>query len=95
MALATLLVIIVINFGIGILPHVNNFAHIGGFLTGFLLGFVLLPRPKYGWLEQRNLPGGSIGLSSKYKTYQYVLWIVSVVLLIAGYVHVYIFLCSL
>lgn len=69
---------------IGILPHVNNFAHIGGFLTGFLLGFVLLPRPKYGWLDQRNLPGGGVGLSSKYKTFQYVLWIVSVVLLIAG-----------
>lgn len=80
----TLLVIIAINLGIGILPHVNNFAHVGGFFTGFLLGFVLLPRPKYGWLEQRNLPGGGVGLSSKYNTYQYVLWIISAVLLIAG-----------
>ncbi|XP_022984650.1 RHOMBOID-like protein 2 [Cucurbita maxima] len=84
-ALITLLVIIAINLGIGILPHVNNFAHVGGFFTGFLLGFVLLPRPKYGWLEQRNLPGGGVGLSSKYNTYQYVLWIISAVLLIAGF----------
>ncbi|KAK7327230.1 hypothetical protein VNO80_31595 [Phaseolus coccineus] len=45
MTLLTLLVIIVINLGIDILPHVDNFAHIGGFLVGFLLSFILLPRP--------------------------------------------------
>jgi predicted GNAT superfamily acetyltransferase len=38
----TLLLVIAINLAIGMLPHVDNFAHIGGFLTGFLLGFVLL-----------------------------------------------------
>ncbi|KAI4351789.1 hypothetical protein L6164_006106 [Bauhinia variegata] len=79
-ALLTLLVIIVINLAIGILPHVDNFAHIGGFLTGFLLGFILLPRPQFGWLEQRHAPR----LKSKYKAYQYVLWIVSLVLLVVG-----------
>ncbi|KAK8657189.1 hypothetical protein V6N13_035442 [Hibiscus sabdariffa] len=77
-ALLTLLVIIAINLAIGILPHVDNFAHIGGFVTGFLLGFVLLPRPQLGWLERRT------GLKSKYKPYQYVLWVASVVLLIVG-----------
>ncbi|XP_059629314.1 RHOMBOID-like protein 3 [Cornus florida] len=81
--LFTLLVIIIINLAIGILPHVDNFAHIGGFLTGFLLGFVLLPRPQFGWIERRNLPA-DISVKSKYKTYQYALGLVSLVLLIAG-----------
>ncbi|XVE58593.1 hypothetical protein DITRI_Ditri04bG0181900 [Diplodiscus trichospermus] len=82
-ALLTLLVIIAINLAIGILPHVDNFAHIGGFLTGFLLGFVLLPRPQFGWSEHWNLPAGTRS-KSEYKPYQYVLWFVSVVLLIVG-----------
>ncbi|KAE8662120.1 homeobox-leucine zipper protein ANTHOCYANINLESS 2-like isoform X1 [Hibiscus syriacus] len=82
-ALLTLLVIIAINLAIGILPHVDNFAHIGGFLTGFLLGFVLLPRPQLGWFESRNVPVGT-RLKSKYKPYQYVLWVASMVLLLAG-----------
>ncbi|KAE9447783.1 hypothetical protein C3L33_20310, partial [Rhododendron williamsianum] len=48
-ALLTLVIIVVINLAMGILPHVDNFAHIGGFLSGFLLGFVLLIRPQFGW----------------------------------------------
>ncbi|KAJ4827227.1 RHOMBOID-like protein 3 [Turnera subulata] len=83
-ALFTLLLIIAINLAIGILPHVDNFAHIGGFLTGFLLGFVLLPRPQFGWLESRNVPAG-VRVKSKYKAYQYALWLVSMVLLIVGF----------
>lgn len=82
-ALVTLLVILVLNLGLGILPGVDNFAHIGGFLTGFLLGFVLLPRPQYGWMERRNLPA-DVRVRSKYKPYQYVLWLVSLALLVAG-----------
>ncbi|GMI76498.1 RHOMBOID-like protein 3 [Hibiscus trionum] len=82
MALLTLVLIIAVNLAIGIFPHVYNFAHIGGFLIGFLLGFVLLPRrPRF---ERRNLPAGT-RLKSKYKAYQYVLWVVSVVLLVSGF----------
>ncbi|XXG76084.1 hypothetical protein AAC387_Pa08g0511 [Persea americana] len=84
-ALTTLVVIIVINLAVGILPHVDNFAHIGGFLTGFLLGFVLLVRPQFGWIVRQSLPAAS-QVQSKHKVYQYILWIIAMVLLIVGYV---------
>ncbi|XP_010278573.1 PREDICTED: RHOMBOID-like protein 2 [Nelumbo nucifera] len=84
-ALLTLVVIVAINLAVGILPHVDNFAHIGGFLTGFLLGFVLLLRPQFGWIERHNLPANA-RVKSKYKAYQYVLWLVALILLIAGFV---------
>ncbi|WOL13098.1 RHOMBOID-like protein 2 isoform X1 [Canna indica] len=84
-AILTLLIIIVINLGIGLFPHVDNFAHIGGFLSGFLLGFVLLIRPQFGWMERHDLPP-SAQVTSKYKVYQYVLWVVALLLLLAGFV---------
>ncbi|CAA7017611.1 unnamed protein product [Microthlaspi erraticum] len=86
-ALLTLIFIIAINLAVGILPHVDNFAHLGGFTSGFLLGFVFLIRPQYGYFNQRNNPRGFAAPSakSKHKPYQYVLWITSLVLLIAGY----------
>ncbi|KAF5729966.1 inactive rhomboid protein 1-like [Tripterygium wilfordii] len=83
-ALITLIIIIAINLAVGILPHVDNFAHIGGFLSGFLLGFVFLLRPQFGWAESRNLPANA-RIKSKYTVYQYVLWVVAVVLLIVGF----------
>ncbi|KAG2681260.1 hypothetical protein I3760_11G136100 [Carya illinoinensis] len=83
-ALFTLIFIIAINLAVGILPHVDNFAHIGGFLTGFLLGFVLLPQPQFGWAESQYLPANS-SVCSKYKPYQYVLGVLSLVLLIVGF----------
>ncbi|KAH0456695.1 hypothetical protein IEQ34_014602 [Dendrobium chrysotoxum] len=83
-ALFTLLAITVINLAIGILPHVDNFAHIGGFLSGFLLGFVMLLRPQFGWIERHNLPAAS-QVKSKHKVYQYVLCVIALLLLIAGF----------
>jgi len=87
-ALLTLLVIVVINLAVGILPHVDNFAHIGGFISGFLLGFIFLIRPQFKWVSsrQRNSSSGHAGPPVKYKhkPYQYVLWIISFVLLVAG-----------
>ncbi|XP_065858175.1 RHOMBOID-like protein 2 isoform X2 [Euphorbia lathyris] len=83
-ALLTLVIIIAINLAVGILPHVDNFAHIGGFLTGFLLGFIILLRPQFGWYEGRNLPADA-RVRSKHKVYQYVLLLVALALLISGY----------
>lgn len=85
-AFITLVVIIVINLAVGILPHVDNFAHIGGFLSGFLLGFVFLIRPQFGWISQRYAPPGYTSGSAKpkFKMYQCILWVISLVLLIAG-----------
>ncbi|KAG8374870.1 hypothetical protein BUALT_Bualt10G0040500 [Buddleja alternifolia] len=83
-ALFTLVIIIAINLAVGILPHVDNFAHIGGFLTGFLLGFVLLVRPQFGWSGRQHGPAHTI-VKSKYSVYQYVFWIVATILLVVGF----------
>lgn len=82
-AIITLLIIVAINLAVGILPHVDNFAHIGGFFTGFLLGFVLLIRPQFGWLETQHLPPQA-RVKSKHSIVQYVFCAIALVLLIAG-----------
>lgn len=85
-ALLTLVMIIVINLAVGILPHVDNFAHIGGFVSGFFLGFVLLMRPQFGYINQKNSRLGvhSATPKSKYKIYQIVLLVIALVILICG-----------
>lgn len=84
--LLTLVVIIVINLAVGLLPHVDNFAHIGGFLSGFLLGFVFLIRPQFGWVSQRYASSAySSSAKPKFKVYQMVLWVISLILLIIGF----------
>ncbi|CAL0304148.1 unnamed protein product [Lupinus luteus] len=72
-ALSTLIVIIIINLAAGILPHMDNFAHIGGFISGFFLGFVFLIRPQYKWVSQTNSHSGFVAppVNSKHKPYQY------------------------
>ncbi|PIN24390.1 Rhomboid family protein [Handroanthus impetiginosus] len=86
-SLLSLVLIILINMAVGILPHVDNFAHLGGFVTGFLLGFVLLIRPQYGWVNMKNVPSGYLVTKSKskYRAYQYTLLIISVIILTAGF----------
>ncbi|GAB2265233.1 tubulin folding cofactor A [Dionaea muscipula] len=84
-ALVTLLLVVLVNLAVGILPHVDNFAHIGGFLTGFFLGFILLPRPHFGWLMSRGDLSTSVGVRSRYKAYQIALWLISLCVVIAGF----------
>ncbi|XP_027364251.1 RHOMBOID-like protein 2 isoform X2 [Abrus precatorius] len=58
------------------------FGLLGAMLSELITNWTIYSN-KFGWLEQRRLPA-SVRLKSKYKAYQYVLWIVSLVLLIAG-----------
>ncbi|KAM0948292.1 putative peptidase S54, rhomboid, Rhomboid-like superfamily [Dioscorea sansibarensis] len=86
-ALFTLVFIIVVNLAVGILPHVDNFAHIGGFISGLLLGFVFLIRPQFGWVSRKHAPLGYPPgpVRHKHKKYQYILWIIAAFLLIFGF----------
>uniref|UniRef100_A0A6N2LFN8 RHOMBOID-like protein n=1 Tax=Salix viminalis TaxID=40686 RepID=A0A6N2LFN8_SALVM len=95
-ALTTLLCIIAINLAVGLLPHVDNYAHIGGFLSGFFLGFVFLIRPQFKWINQKACPPGYIAppAKSKHKTYQYVLWIVSLIVILIGCVPTSLWSCN-
>ncbi|KAK4796829.1 hypothetical protein SAY86_029155 [Trapa natans] len=87
-ALTILVIVVVFNMAIGMaLPRVDNSAHFGGLIAGFLLGFVLLVRPQYGYVSRRYIPAGYDlkRKKSKYKLYQYFLWIVALLLLLAGF----------
>lgn len=83
-ALLTLLLVILSNLALGLLPRVDNFAHIGGLVSGFLLGFVVFVRPHLDWLTQQQRSGGGGQGQRKHRTYQYVLWLAAAALLVAG-----------
>ncbi|KAI3678304.1 hypothetical protein L6452_37591 [Arctium lappa] len=93
-ALTTLVLMILINLMVGILPHVDNFAHIGGFVTGFFLGFILLIRPHFHWINQTISPFGYYGQprKSRYKLYQYIFLILSIIALIVMFTIGFVFL---
>ncbi|PON50947.1 Peptidase S54, rhomboid [Parasponia andersonii] len=87
-ALLTLVFIIVLNLAFGFLPHVDNSAHIGGFIAGFLLGFILLIRPQFGYVSRKHIPAEyNLKRKSKHKCYQYVLWISALLALLLGYAY--------
>ncbi|MCO5592044.1 hypothetical protein L7F22_046038 [Adiantum nelumboides] len=82
-AFMTLFLVVAINLAIGILPHVDNFAHIGGFISGFLAGFVLLLKPQVG-----DMPfGNEVGypFRRKHRLYQYILCVIALIFLIVGF----------
>ncbi|XP_072996420.1 RHOMBOID-like protein 2 isoform X2 [Typha latifolia] len=86
-ALVTLVFIVVVNLALGLLPHVDNFAHIGGFVSGFLLGFVFLVRPHFGYVSQKHAPTGYHRgpVRQKHKIYQYILLILAAIILTVGF----------
>lgn len=55
MKLIDLTIFALISLGFGLMPQVDNFANVGGFGTGFLLGLVLLKRPQMGFKDTRHL----------------------------------------
>ncbi|KAF3527133.1 hypothetical protein F2Q69_00047274, partial [Brassica cretica] len=90
-ALMTLILIIALNLSVGFLPRVDNSAHCGGFLAGFLLGFVLLLRPQYGYVSPEYIPPGydMKHKKSKYKCYQHFFRFTSLAILLAGFIAGY------
>ncbi|CAI2168830.1 8634_t:CDS:1 [Funneliformis geosporum] len=45
--LTKMLIMIIITFAIGLLPAIDNFSHIGGFVMGVVMGLVLIPTKNY------------------------------------------------
>ncbi|KAJ3693696.1 hypothetical protein LUZ60_009176 [Juncus effusus] len=86
-ALTILVIVISINLALGVLPHVDSFAHVGGFVAGFLLGFVILIRPQFGYINNKTAPPRyRVAKKRKHKIYQIVLLVVAASVLIAGFV---------
>jgi len=46
--------IIIISLAIGFLPYIDNFAHMGGFLTGIVSGLVFMPSITFGKWDKRR-----------------------------------------
>ncbi|KAF8061206.1 hypothetical protein N665_1211s0006 [Sinapis alba] len=90
-SLMTLILIIALNLSVGFLPRVDNSAHCGGFLAGFFLGFVLLLRPQYGYVNPKYIPPGYDvkHKKSRYKCYQNVFRFTSLAILLAGFIAGY------
>ncbi|XP_022147001.1 RHOMBOID-like protein 5 [Momordica charantia] len=85
-AMMSLILVIALNLAVGFVPHVDNSAHIGGFVSGFLLGFVLLMRPQFGYVNRKYIPAGSdVKRTAKHQCYQYFLLVLALGLLIFGY----------
>lgn len=80
--LFSIVIVVALNMAIGLLPHVDNFAHIGGFITGILLGFILLPRPGYSWRQYQNYNQQGTPFKSEFKIYQLLLLAFSLILLV-------------
>ncbi|XP_065869208.1 RHOMBOID-like protein 5 [Euphorbia lathyris] len=86
-AISSLLLIIALNLALGLVPRVDNSAHMGGFFSGFLLGFILLMRPQYGYVSRNKVPAGYyVKRKPKHKCYQYILFIAALIVLITWYI---------
>jgi len=74
--LLKIVLVLAVSFVLGLLPYIDNFAHIGGFVTGLLAGLVLIP---------------GITFSHCQKWTRRVLMVVAFLLLVAEYTALFIF----
>ncbi|CAB4431510.1 unnamed protein product [Rhizophagus irregularis] len=51
--LTKLLLVIIFSFLLGLIPIIDNFSHIGGFIMGILLGLVLMPTITFSKVHKR------------------------------------------
>ncbi|XP_057442516.1 RHOMBOID-like protein 8 [Lotus japonicus] len=85
-AIASFVFVFMCNFLLGFLPYVDNFSNIGGFISGFLLGSVLLLSPQVQQVAPNKGDLIDYGITSymksklKQKLDRPVLWIVSLIL---------------
>ncbi|KAH7421698.1 hypothetical protein KP509_13G071700 [Ceratopteris richardii] len=85
-ALITLVVVVALNLAVGILPYVDNFAHIGGFISGFLAGFVLLVQPQNEYVHIADAASGQQVQRKRHKMHQCVFLVTALVVLVIGMV---------
>ncbi|KAL0415504.1 UNVERIFIED_CONTAM: RHOMBOID-like protein 8 [Sesamum latifolium] len=53
--LMALFIISMVNGILGLMPYVSNFSNIGGFISGFLAGFIILFKPQVGqWYQAKT-----------------------------------------
>jgi membrane associated rhomboid family serine protease len=50
--LMKMLFVVIISLGVGFLPFVDNFAHVGGFFTGIISGLIFLPSIKFNMKDR-------------------------------------------
>ncbi|XP_022772316.1 RHOMBOID-like protein 8 isoform X2 [Durio zibethinus] len=66
-ALAVLFTVFAINFLLGLLPYIDNFANTGAFISGLLLGFVLLCTPQVRQMSKNKAGLFEYGVKSSIK----------------------------
>eukprot|EP00897_Mesotaenium_endlicherianum_P000926 jgi/Mesen1/10834/ME000093S10355 len=95
-ALMTLLFLIAINLVFGLMPYVDNFAHLGGLATGFLMGATLLVKPHWGWVRRHHMAVQPEGFQrpARNSPYQHIFRIVATAVLVGGFVGAIVALAS-
>ncbi|ORX76910.1 rhomboid-domain-containing protein [Anaeromyces robustus] len=72
--LIKLIIVIIISLGFGLIPNIDNFSHVGGFITGILTGLIFMP---------------SIIFSKKDLKIKRILMLISIFILVFMYIMVF------